>query len=250
MTGIIKVLKTDKRYGFIHYRDGNSKDLFFHFRNFADGTSVVEEGDEVSFFLEVDSKTGKPMAGNVSLQMPMDKENAVQMRCFSMNMPFAALLANGYKTLETRNGSMFAKYAEGTQLLLHVGRRNYPDGDKHLEVMKSGGLDDAEIEELKCLPRKGGYGKGSAVAIVELGRTYETTLEERCDPDFQRGVAAFGADSGRIVTEIKRAAYLKKPVKLAGQPGVFKVAIDPKVLPDGWFVPSNDAPTLIATISG
>jgi magnesium-dependent phosphatase 1 len=250
MTGTVTKVKTDKRYGFIRYRDGESKDVFFHFRNFADGTSVVEEGDEVSFFVEVDSKTGKPMAGNVSLQMPMDKENAVQMRCFSMNMPFAALLANGYKTLESRNGTMFAQYAEGTQLLLHVGRRVYPDGNKHLEVMKSGGLDDAEIEELKSLPSKGGYGKGSAVAIVELGRTYETTLEERSDPDFQRRVAAYGADSGRIVTEIKRAAYLKKPIKHSGQPGVFKVAIDPELLPDGWFVPSNDAPTLIATISG
>jgi hypothetical protein len=111
-------------------------------------------------------------------------------------------------------------------------------------------LDDAEIEELKSLPPKGGYVKGYAVAIVEVGRTYETTLEERSDPDFQRRVAAYGADSGRMATEIKRAAYLKKPIKLSGQAGVFKVVIDPEVLPDGWFVPSNDAPRLVATISG
>ena len=40
---------------------------------------------------------------------------------------FAALLANGYKDLETRNGTMFAGYPAGTQMLLHVGQRIYPD---------------------------------------------------------------------------------------------------------------------------
>jgi len=43
------------------------------------------------------------------------------MKVFSMNMPFAALLANGYKTLETRNGTKFTTYPEGTRMLLHVG---------------------------------------------------------------------------------------------------------------------------------
>ena len=128
-------------------------------------------------------------------------QNTIEMRCFSMNQPFAALLANCYKTLETRNGTMFAQYAEGTQLLLHIGQCIYPDGDKHIEVMKSGGLDDTDIEKLKSLPQ--GYGRGSIIAILELGKTYETTLEERCDPEFQRNVGAYGADSGRLVTEIK-----------------------------------------------
>ena len=119
--------------------------------------------------------------------------------------------------------------------------------------MKSGGLNDEEIEELKTMPQ--GYGRGNAVAIVELGKTYETTIEERSDPEFQRNVAAYGADSGKIVTEIKRVAYLKKPVKMAGQGGVFKVQIDPEMIPDGWRVPSNkpsnDLPGMMyASISG
>ncbi|CAJ1933918.1 unnamed protein product [Cylindrotheca closterium] len=250
--GLVKKLVHDKRYGFIQYRKGNARarDMFFHFNNLPEGKCALEEGDEVTFEIRTDPRNGKLMAADIELEMTKDSDT-VQMRVFSMNMPFAALLANGYKTLETRNGTMFTPYAEGTQMLLHVGRRTYPDGDKHIEVMKSGGLSDGEIEELKKLPP--GFGRGNAVAIVELGRTYETTLEERSDPEFQRNVAAFGADSGKIVTEIKRAAYLKKPIRVQGAGGVFKAQIDPDVVPDGWRVPTNepvDGLAEFASISG
>jgi cold shock CspA family protein len=251
ISGSIKMVKLDKRFGFIQYKDGSVRDIFFHFNSLPGKQCIVDEGDEVSFQIERDPKNGKLMATKITLGKGKD-ENTVQMRCFSMNQPFAALLANGYKTLETRNGTMFTQYAEGTQMLLHVGHRIYPDGDKHIEVMKSGGLNEEEIEDLKNLPP--GYGKGNAVVIVELGRTYETTVEERSEPDFQRNAAAFGADSGKMVTEIKRVDYLNKPVKLSGQGGVFKVQIDPEVIPDGWRVPnnepSNELPGLYASISG
>ena len=128
---------------------------------------------------------------------------------------------------------MFTPYEEGTKMLLHVGQRIYPDGNRHLDVMKSGGLSDAEIEKLKSLPK--GFGKGMAVAIVELGKTFETTLEERCDPDFQRSVGAFGADSGMRATEIKRVEYLKKPLRVSGRGGVFKAQVPRDVIPDGWL---------------
>lgn len=239
MPGLVKKLMHDKKYGFIQYRKGGARaqDMFFHFNSLPDYKCTLEEGDEVTFQVSRDPRNGKRMATDIELETSKDS-NSVQMRVFSMNMPFAAMLANGYKTLETRNGTMFTPYAEGTQMLLHVGRRTYPDGDKHIDVMKSGGLSDSEIEELKQLPP--GFGRGNAVAIVELGKTYETSLEERCDPEFQRNVGAYGADSGRLVTEIKRTAYLKKPVKVQGSGGVFKAQIDPDVIPDGWRVPSNE----------
>ena len=74
-----------------------------------------------------------------------------------------------------------------------------------------------------------------AVAIVEIGKTFTTTLEERCDPDFQRKVAAFGKDSGMRATEIKRVQYLKHGVKVSGRGGVFKTNIPATAFPDGWL---------------
>lgn len=233
--GQVKFINREKRFGFIRYGDRSTKDVFFHFSALPTGDDV-EKDDELSFTISSDSRNGKDAASNIEFvnKDTIEKgNNNVELRVFSMNLPFAALLSNGYKTLETRNGTMFTPYPEGTKMLLHVGQRTYPDGDRHIDVMKSGGLDDDEIQALKSLPP--GYTKGMAVAIVELGKTYETTLEERCNPDFQRAVAAFGEDSGMRVTEIKRVEYLKRGVKVSGQGGVFKAKVDRDLIPDGWL---------------
>lgn len=215
----------------------------------------MEEGDALSFAIATDSRNGKDAAADIEiLQTPADEETDadddthVTMRVFSMNLPFAALLSNGYKTLETRNGTMFTPYTEGTHMLLHVGQRTYPDGNRHIDVMKSGGLDDEEIQALKSLPA--GFSKGMAVAIVELGDTFETTLEQRCDPDFQRAVAAFGKDSGMRATKIRRVEYLRKGVKVSGQGGVFKAKIERSAIPDGWLTGDEDASSTAAKKKG
>ena len=243
--GQVKFVNEEKRFGFIQFGDRSTNDIFFHFDNLPTGRSV-QPGDNLSFGVERDPKNGKNRACHIeqvrnisssvrkqAASSDLDSTTTIQMLAFSMNMPFAALMANRYKTLETRNGTMFTTYPEGTQMLLHVGRRTYPDGNRHVDIMKSGGLTNAEIDQLKALPP--GFDRGMIVAICELGKTYNTTESQRSDPETQRKVAAFGSDSGRMVTEIKRIDYLKRPMKLPAQGGVFKVSIDPNVLPDGWI---------------
>ena len=150
-TGTLKFVNTSKRYGFIQYGPRNTKDLFFHFNTVPDTVDLQKDlvkGTKVSFTVSHDRRKGKDEAKNMELVIPTQKRNAndyehdndddeedknvVEMHVFSMNLPFAALLSNGYKTLETRNGTMFVPYPEGTKMLLHVGQRNYPDGNRHL----------------------------------------------------------------------------------------------------------------------
>lgn len=236
--GNVKFINREKRFGFIQYGGRGTKDMFFHFNELPYGDDI-NEGDELSFTVAT-SRNGKDAATNIETSKSNTGESdMVNMHVFSMNLPFAALLSNEYKTLETRNGTMFVPYQPGTKMLLHVGQRIYPDGNRHIDVMKSGGLDDDEIKALKSLPP--GFGKGMAVAIVELGETFETTLEERCDPDFQRKVAAFGADSGMRATVIRRVEYLKRPVKVSGRGGVFKANVDKSAIPDGWLDDAGDS---------
>ena len=245
--GTVKSFFDDRGFGFIRYGGRGTRDLFFHVRD-VNGADV-EVGDEVSFLVRNDRKSGKKKATEVTANK-VNKggdEDTVNMRVFSMNMPFAALLANEYKILESRNGTMFMPYPEGTKFLLHVGRRTYPDGDKHIGVMKSGGLDEAVIEKLKSLPL--GFGRGMAVAILEIGRTFETTVEERSNPEFQRKVCAFGEDSGKIVTEIRRVEYLKRPLRVSGRGGVFKADVPRDALPDGW-VSDDTGNRVVYSITG
>jgi magnesium-dependent phosphatase 1 len=234
LTGTIQMVNTEKGFGFIRYGSrGSTDDLFFHISDLDDAAreTELEKGDEVSFTINRNGLKG-PRAQDVMIKSAVIDPATASMRVFSMNLPFAALLANEYKTLETRNGTMFVPYEEGTKFLLHVGQRTYPDGNRHLEIMKSGGLEDDEIVKLKSLPQ--GFSKGMAVAILEIGITYETSVEERSEPEFQRNVGAYGSDSGKIVTEIKRIEYLTRGVKVSGKGGVFKANVPLDAIPDGW----------------
>ena len=119
--GNVKFINWQKRYGFIAYGGRGTKDMFFHF-NSLNGLGV-KEGDEVSFSIARE-RGGKDAATNIEVATAAtENRDTVEMRVFSMNLPFAALLSNGYKTLETRNGTMFVPYEEGTKMLLHVGQR-------------------------------------------------------------------------------------------------------------------------------
>ena len=125
--GNVKYLNREKRFGFIQYGGRGTRDMFFHFNELPYGDSI-DEGDELTFTVTT-SRNGKDAASNI--EMATDggaDEDLVSIPCFSMNLPFAALLSNGYKTLETRNGTMFTPYPSGTKMLLHIGQRIYPDG--------------------------------------------------------------------------------------------------------------------------
>ena len=70
---------------------------------------------------------------------------------------------------------MFVPHAPGTQMVLHVGQRTYPDGGKHRELMRRHGdgdgatMSDAEIARLTSLPPQ--FARGNLVALVTLGET-------------------------------------------------------------------------------
>ena len=108
---------------------------FFHFSALPSTVNSVQQGDKLHFTLQKDPKNGKFRAANIQVPNASSgtPSNAISVRAFSMNMPFAALLANGYKTLESRSGTMSQPYPEGTQMLTcrttNVSRREQTHGN-------------------------------------------------------------------------------------------------------------------------
>ena len=259
LTGTIKMINYDKGFGFIS-RGGNrggSDDVFFHFSDLPNDAvaQTIESGDTLRFDVVKDTRSGKLRASNIELTGVNGNDgtgssdaaagDTITMRAFSMNMPFAALLANGHKTIESRNGTMFTPYKSGTQMLLHVGQRIYPDGDKHLDIMKEQGLNTEDIQKLKSLPKN--FNKGMIVAILEIGETYDTTVEQRSTVEMQSSICAYGTDSGRRLTEIKRVSYLKKPIPMKPTGGIFKVQLPRDVLPDDWELDASSTTNMETT---
>lgn len=157
--------------------------------------------------------------------------------CFSMNQPFASLLAHGFKTLETRNSSILAPL-EGRKVALHVGKNTYPDGGMHQVIMRRNvpscdhnSMNESEIGRLTSLPE--GFSRGAVVAIIELGETVLYESEQmRQVPRVELGAVATGQAMGRYITTIRSTAWLKPPgLRMKGLPGVFDVAIPTDLLP-------------------
>ena len=54
----------------------------------------------------------------------------------------------------------------GERVLLHVGKRTYPDGGKHLDILRRAGVSEADVARLTQLPA--GFNRGQVVAILEV----------------------------------------------------------------------------------
>ena len=230
--GVVASWLPQKRFGFV--QDERGRRVFFH-RSVAAVGWAVQQGDPVTFELGTD-KQGRPEctavkpteAGGSAQQ---GGEAGLPMRAFSMNMPFAALVAHGYKTTESRNHTMFSELA-GETVLLHVGQRTYPDGGKHVEIMRDNGASDAEIARLTSLPA--GMSRGNLVALVTLGETRLVEPEAaRCTPEIERRCCATGGAMGRYLTDVVKTKWLAQPVPGRGKPGMFDVRVPEGSLPQG-----------------
>ena len=226
----IKSWRPEKSFGFCRV-PGEAKDVFFHRSSVSGSVDALRAGAEVTVTVGRDGR-GRKQCDSVALAGAGDAD-VVRLPCFSMNMPFAGLVAHGYKTLETRNHTMFVPL-EGQTVALHVGRRTYPDGGAHRDIMARDGLSEADIDRLTTLPD--GAARGTIVALVDVGETVLVDdVGERSAIAVETGAVATGAAMGRYLTTMKNARFLDAPVPTRGRPGFFDAAI-PRALAEKYGV--------------
>ena len=226
----------DRAFGFVRV-PGRAKDVFFHRRALrGDAPPAPRPRDRVRVTVRADAQ-GRAECASVELldaAAPAEADG-VTLRAFSMNLPFAALLAHGYKEIESRNGTMF-RGTEGQRMLLHVGQRTYPDGGAHRVLMRENGLSDQEIDDLTALPPK--FKRGQAVALLDIGATHLVEdVRERSLPLVERQVVARGDVMGRYHTRITGVQWLREGVPMRGQPGVFDAFVPTAALPPEFTPP-------------
>ena len=226
--GRVKNYNTSKNYGFVEV--GGEKDVFFHASVVTD-SNIPSNGDEVE--LVVGMSRGKTAATSLTVISPSSPHDSaiptITMPCFSMSQPFAAFLCNGVKTIESRNHAMLQAVQPGSNVLLHINSKVYPDGGDHVSILNDAGISDVEsASEIRV------GGGGSICAIIKVGETRLTTLEERSDLNAVRGVVAFAEKAGKYQTEIRGVEYLKRGVPTKGKGGVWQAEVPRDVVPEGW----------------
>ena len=236
LSGSIKFYSLQKRFGFVVDTETN-QEYFVHESKIPAGMQL-QAGDTVSF--KVNNGSGnRPSAVIVAGTSSSDggksalttcAAGTVSMKCFTMSQPFASLLLNGIKTVESRNGPMFADVPSGTQLLLHCGQRDWNDMESYKEIMAQNGFSQEKIEHFSRLPK--GFHKGMIIGRVSIGRTWSASDRELRGKDLQRRVLAPQAGIGRFCTEITQVEWLKKPFKARGNAGIYQVDLPKDCLRD------------------
>lgn len=229
LTGRVKFYSVQKRFGFV-LDEASGQEFFFHESKVPTGMEV-KSGDRVTFQSTADSQ-GRPLAVILSGDGSSNAETveAVTMPCFTMSQPFAALLLNGVKTVESRNNPMFEGVKPGTQVLLHCGRRDWHDLESYREILSAKGMSEDVITRQGHLPK--GFRKGNIVGVVTVGRTWKATDAERKSTDLQQRVLAPFEGVGSFCTEITEPRWLTKSEKARGSPGIYQAEIPKSYLPN------------------
>ena len=122
--------------------------------------------------------------------------------------PFAALLLNGFKTLETRNNELFAPY-EGRRVVVRVGMKDWDNASWKL-------WHPAGAADLRP-----GFRRGDAAGVVDVGETRRLASFEDAAPR----ACACVEDCGAFGTVISNAKWFPKPWRVRGFPGVVDLAV-------------------------
>lgn len=134
-----------------------------------------------------------------------------------MSDPFASLMLNGIKQIESRNSDVIS--AAGTDVcLVHIGRKLWP-GEDYMEELWRQGIPSSDWDRLTCPPR--GFARGDIAGVVELSSTRRATEADFCSDEVRRKVLARRENMGKYLTDIRSAQWLKRPVKASGRPGVW-----------------------------
>lgn len=151
------------------------------------------------------------------------------MRCLSFRQPYAGLVLDGVKTVESRWRPLLASL-ENQTLAVHVAQRDW-EGDEWKAVLSGPlGMDGAQIEAL--LESGERFGRGVVAGLVDVGRTWLCTASLN-GVELQRleQSAVLTGLEEKHLTHLSNPRWLKAPLRVRGGRDLWTVEIPEELLP-------------------
>ena len=149
----------------------------------------------------------------------------IELPCFSMRDPYASLLLHGVKTVETRNWPML-KDVSGL-CLLHIGHKTMDESVAGEFLWRNDLADPQDLERLLEPPP--GFQRGQVLGLVDLQQTCQYTKEQTRQAEVQRAVASEVV--GQWASPVRKAWWLKSPLRAQGRPGVWTLRLPRTLVP-------------------
>ncbi|XP_043970943.1 protein EOLA1 isoform X1 [Gambusia affinis] len=154
---------------------------------------------------------------------------AVQLWCLSFRQPYAGLVLDGVKTVESRWRPLLAPL-ENLTLAIHIARRDWEGEEWRAVLGGAWGLSAAGVQEL--LESGDRFGRGVVAGLVDVGRTWQcpASLPEAELAELQRSAVLIGLEQKHL-TWLSNPRWLKGPLKAPGGRDLWTVEIPAELLP-------------------
>ncbi|KAM7394868.1 hypothetical protein PAMP_021643 [Pampus punctatissimus] len=154
---------------------------------------------------------------------------SVEVCCLSFRQPYAGLVLDGVKTVESRWRPLLVPL-ENKTLAVHIAQRDW-EGEEWRKVLSGTlGMNQAQIQALLESGEK--FGRGVVAGLVDVGRTWlcPTFLQEEELQQLEQSAILIGLQE-KYLTHLSNPRWLKQPLTTHGGRDLWTVEIPTELLP-------------------
>ncbi|XP_020371392.1 protein EOLA1 [Rhincodon typus] len=149
--------------------------------------------------------------------------------CLSFRQPYAGLILNSVKTVETRWRPLLAELRDCT-LAIHIAHKDWEDLGWREILTHSLQMSKSQIQSLLAEGEK--FGRGVIVGLVDIGETWQCSSD--ISPEEMRlleGQAVLQGLEHKYLTTLSKPRWLLEPVPARGHKDVWMVDIPDELIP-------------------
>ncbi|KAM4696789.1 protein EOLA1-like [Rhinophrynus dorsalis] len=149
--------------------------------------------------------------------------------CLSFRQPYAGLLLNGLKTVETRWRPLLANYKNCT-IAIHIAVKDW-DGQEWRDILQNRiGMSPVQVQQFLDTGEQ--FGRGVIAGLVDIGDTWQCTDEMPSDEILElESKALLTGLEHKYLTAVSNARWLLKPIMARGGKDIWEVNIPDELIP-------------------
>ncbi|XP_061103575.1 protein EOLA1 [Conger conger] len=154
---------------------------------------------------------------------------SLQVGCLSFRQPYAGLVLNGLKTIETRWRPLLSEF-ENCTLAVHIAQKDW-EGSEWREVLTCRqGMTCTQIDDLLDSGER--FGRGVVAGLVEVGETwvYPDSLPREEMLALEAAALLTGLEEKHL-TRLSFPRWLKEPMYARGHKDIWTIDIPLALLP-------------------
>ncbi|TRY59425.1 hypothetical protein DNTS_004324 [Danionella cerebrum] len=154
---------------------------------------------------------------------------SLEVACLSFRQPYATLILNGVKTIESRWRPLLSELQNCT-LAVHIAQQSWEGESWRLILTERHGMTTKQTEEL--LESGERFGRGVIAGLVDVGETWCCPEDVPHEEMRELETAACLSDlSLKYLTRISNPRWLNEPIGTRGNKDVWTVKIPVQLLP-------------------